>query len=227
MNRMDAPGGLHLAWVILFGWVHRTGLARTGRNHHHPRHRHQRTRSSLARCHGHPARAATRSRGHGQQKVHTHWNCAKAPHGLCASVLSVTNPKSVPCPPQPLASQRIDVRLAAGVALNASEVVADGERTKPVQRINPKIAARIPSPRGTIEDLLIQAPVNFNSELSSGYNVRGGSFDENLVYVNDIEVYRPFLVRSGQQEGLSFPNPTWWNPSSFPPVDLKQNTGTK
>ncbi|MBN32048.1 MAG: hypothetical protein CL845_08710 [Crocinitomicaceae bacterium] len=103
--------------------------------------------------------------------------------------------------------QRLDVQLAAGVALNASEVVANGERTKPVQRINPKVAARIPSPRGTIEDLLIQAPVNFNSELSSGYNVRGGSFDENLVYVNDIEVYRPFLVRSGQQEGLSFPNP--------------------
>ncbi|MBO75279.1 MAG: TonB-dependent receptor, partial [Flavobacteriales bacterium] len=101
----------------------------------------------------------------------------------------------------------MDVRLSAGVALNTSEVVADGERTKPVQRINPKVAARIPSPRGTIEDLLIQAPVNFNSELSSGYNVRGGSFDENLVYVNDIEVYRPFLVRSGQQEGLSFPNP--------------------
>lgn len=45
------------------------------------------------------------------------------------------------------------------------------------------------------------------NELSSGYNVRGGNFDENLVYVNGIEVYRPFLVRSGQQEGLSFPNP--------------------
>ena len=110
----------------------------------------------------------------------------------------------------PLASNEVielNVRLNAGVALRTSEVVADGDRTKPVQRINPKVAARIPSPRGTIEDLLIQAPVNFNSELSSGYNVRGGSFDENLVYVNDIEVYRPFLVRSGQQEGLSFPNP--------------------
>lgn len=45
------------------------------------------------------------------------------------------------------------------------------------------------------------------NELSTGYNVRGGNFDENLVYVNGIEVYRPFLVRSGQQEGLSFPNP--------------------
>ena len=101
----------------------------------------------------------------------------------------------------------LNVMLIPGVALATSEVIADGERTGPIQRINPKIAARIPSPRGTIEDLLIQAPVNFTSELSSGYNVRGGSFDENLVYVNDVEVYRPFLVRAGQQEGLSFPNP--------------------
>ena len=101
----------------------------------------------------------------------------------------------------------LNVILIPGVALQTSEVIADGERTGPIQRINPKIAARIPSPRGTIEDLLIQAPVNFTSELSSGYNVRGGSFDENLVYVNDVEVYRPFLVRAGQQEGLSFPNP--------------------
>lgn len=101
----------------------------------------------------------------------------------------------------------LNVILIPGVALETSEVIADGERTGPIQRINPKIAARIPSPRGTIEDLLIQAPVNFTSELSSGYNVRGGSFDENLVYVNDVEVYRPFLVRAGQQEGLSFPNP--------------------
>lgn len=101
----------------------------------------------------------------------------------------------------------LNVILIPGVALATSEVIADGERTGPIQRINPKIASRIPSPRGTIEDLLIQAPVNFASELSSGYNVRGGSFDENLVYVNDMEVYRPFLVRAGQQEGLSFPNP--------------------
>jgi hypothetical protein len=49
--------------------------------------------------------------------------------------------------------------------------------------------------------------VTSNNELSSNYSVRGGNFDENLVYVNDIEVYRPFLVRSGQQEGLSFANP--------------------
>ena len=111
--------------------------------------------------------------------------------------------KTIPTPE----GTRLDVRLRAGVALNQAEVEADGTRTSPIQRIDPRVASRVPSVRGTVEDLLIQAPVNFTSELSSAYNVRGGSFDENLVYVNGIEVYRPFLVRAGQQEGLSFPNP--------------------
>jgi hypothetical protein len=66
----------------------------------------------------------------------------------------------------------------------------------------------MPSISGGVEGVLRTLPgVNFNNELSSQYNVRGGSFDENLVYVNGIEVYRPFLVRSGAQEGLSFVNP--------------------
>lgn len=61
---------------------------------------------------------------------------------------------------------------------------------------------------GSIESLLITfSGVNQNNELSSQYNVRGGSFDENEVYVNGIEVHRPLLIRSGQQEGLSFVNP--------------------
>lgn len=121
----------------------------------------------------------------------------------------------------------LPIRLTAGIALATSEVFADGERSSPVQRIDPKVASRIPSPRGTIEDLLIQAPVNFNSELSSGYNVRGGSFDENLVYVNDIEVYRPFLVRAGQQEGLSFPNPDMVESISFSAGGFEAKFGDK
>jgi len=61
---------------------------------------------------------------------------------------------------------------------------------------------------GSIESILITfAGVNQNNELSSQYNVRGGNFDENEVYVNGIEVHRPLLIRSGQQEGLSFVNP--------------------
>lgn len=75
-------------------------------------------------------------------------------------------------------------------------------------RIDPLVFNQLPSPTGNIEDIIkTQIGVSSNNELSSGYSVRGGNFDENLVYVNDIEVYRPFLVRSGQQEGLSFANP--------------------
>ncbi|MBV5280950.1 MAG: TonB-dependent receptor [Paludibacter sp.] len=66
----------------------------------------------------------------------------------------------------------------------------------------------MPNTNGGIESLLITfAGVNSSNELSSQYNVRGGNFDENIVYVNGIEIYRPLLVRAGEQEGLSFINP--------------------
>ncbi|MGY5352953.1 TonB-dependent receptor [Wenyingzhuangia sp. IMCC45533] len=66
---------------------------------------------------------------------------------------------------------------------------------------------RVPGANAGIENLLMTQPgVNNSNELSTQYSVRGGNFDENLVYVNGIEVYRPFLIRSGQQEGLSFLN---------------------
>ncbi len=81
-------------------------------------------------------------------------------------------------------------------------------RKKTLSRIKPKHAAIIPSSIGGVEALLKTLPgVSSANELSAQYSVRGGNFDENLVYVNGIEVYRPFLVRSGQQEGLSFINP--------------------
>ena len=74
--------------------------------------------------------------------------------------------------------------------------------------INKTIVKKIPGINPSVENLLMTfAGVNNNNELSTQYNVRGGNFDENLVYVNGIEIYRPFLVRSGQQEGLSFVNP--------------------
>jgi hypothetical protein len=72
--------------------------------------------------------------------------------------------------------------------------------------INPKNSINIPSPVGGIENM-IKVIVGSNNELSSQYSVRGGNYDENLIYVNDFEVFRPYLVRSGQQEGLSFINP--------------------
>ncbi len=81
------------------------------------------------------------------------------------------------------------------------------DRSTNMQRIDPKIAVSIPNPGGQFETILKTYPgVSSNNELSSQYSVRGGNFDENLVYVNDIQIYRPFLIRAGQQEGLSFVN---------------------
>jgi hypothetical protein len=71
---------------------------------------------------------------------------------------------------------------------------------------NPKSVINLPSPIIGVEGL-IKTIVGSNNELTSQYNVRGGSYDENLIYVNDFEIFRPYLVRSGQQEGLSFINP--------------------
>ena len=76
-----------------------------------------------------------------------------------------------------------------------------------VSNIDPEIIRKIRGAQPGIENLLKTLPgVNISNELSTQYSVRGGNFDENLVYVNDVEVYRPFLIRSGQQEGLSFVN---------------------
>jgi hypothetical protein len=75
-----------------------------------------------------------------------------------------------------------------------------------ITRINPKSALALPSTIGGVEGL-IKILVGSHNELTSQYSVRGGNYDENLIYVNDFEIYRPYLVRSGQQEGLSFINP--------------------
>nr|WP_262904419.1 TonB-dependent receptor [Polaribacter porphyrae] len=76
-----------------------------------------------------------------------------------------------------------------------------------LESINIKTALSTIGPNAGVENTLMTLPgVNNNNELSTQYNVRGGNFDENLVYVNGIQVYRPFLIRSGQQEGLSFIN---------------------
>lgn len=76
-----------------------------------------------------------------------------------------------------------------------------------IMSLTPETVRRIPGANAGVENLLKSLPgVSGNDELSTQYSVRGGNYDENLVYVNEIEVYRPFLIRSGQQEGLSFVN---------------------
>ncbi len=73
--------------------------------------------------------------------------------------------------------------------------------------VSPALLRRIPGANNSVENIIKTLPgVYSNNELSTSYAVRGGNYDENLVYVNEIEVYRPFLIRSGQQEGLSFTN---------------------
>ncbi|APT21517.1 TonB-dependent receptor [Flavobacterium columnare] len=81
------------------------------------------------------------------------------------------------------------------------------KRVEGITTLSPKAIRLIPGANSGVENILKSLPgVNSNNELSTQYAVRGGNYDENLVYVNEIEVYRPFLIRSGQQEGLSFTN---------------------
>jgi len=88
------------------------------------------------------------------------------------------------------------------IAIKDTKKAAQG-----ITKIAVKNVKRLPGANAGVENLLMTfAGVNNNNELSTQYNVRGGNFDENLVYVNGIEIYRPFLARSGQQEGLSFIN---------------------
>ena len=98
---------------------------------------------------------------------------------------------------------KIDVTQIDGVT-----VTATGERTtNNILNITPEKIRKIPGANSGVETILKLLPgVSSNNELSTQYAVRGGNYDENLVYVNEIEVYRPFLIRSAQQEGLSFVN---------------------
>ncbi len=108
------------------------------------------------------------------------------------------------------------------------DVTYEKNRHVEMTTIDPKNIFFIPSPNGSIEDIIkTQIGVSSNNELSSGYSVRGGNFDENLVYVNDIEVYRPFLARSGQQEGLSFANPDMVSNINFSAGGFEAKYGDK
>nr|WP_317167646.1 TonB-dependent receptor plug domain-containing protein [Flagellimonas sp. HSM57] len=100
------------------------------------------------------------------------------------------------------------VMKATVIQVAGVEVSPTGKKSvEGITTIPPEIIRNIPGANAGIENILKLLPgVSFNNELSTQYNVRGGNFDENLVYVNGIEVYRPFLVRSAQQEGLSFVN---------------------
>lgn len=125
-----------------------------------------------------------------------------------------------------------NVTLITNIGPTAQVIGVQEDETRPqisTEVIKVKEAESIPNPTGNFESLL-QAQglgVKKNNELSSSYSVRGGNFDENLVYVNDFEVYRPFLIRSGQQEGLSFINPDLVDDVSFSSGGFQAKYGDK
>jgi hypothetical protein len=112
--------------------------------------------------------------------------------------------------------ERIVVRLERGEKTLQQVVVSDQRENRETSliRINPKNAINIPTPTGGIESLL-KVIVGSNNELTSQYSVRGGNYDENLTYINDFEVFRPYLISNAQQEGLSIINPELTQGVSF------------
>lgn len=109
---------------------------------------------------------------------------------------------------RPKGKLTLQVQLFDAGLLDEVVITEQRRQTGTTQEIDAKQLGVTPSASGNkVEELIQQqAGVSTHSELSSQYNVRGGTFDENSVYINDVEVYRPFLVRSGQQEGLSVIN---------------------
>ena len=110
---------------------------------------------------------------------------------------------------KPKGKQTLRVVMYPMESLKEVVVTEKKRQTSQTERLDIENAKLTPSATGNVVEELIQqqAGVSTHDEMSSQYNVRGGSFDENSVYINNIEVYRPFLVRSGQQEGLSVINP--------------------
>ncbi|TVR37836.1 MAG: TonB-dependent receptor [Bacteroidia bacterium] len=126
-------------------------------------------------------------------------------------------PERVPVELSPGETLIVDITLQPLLTSLPDVEVRDRQvLTTDVIKLDPRLTTSLPSPSAGIERLVQTLPgVSTVTELSAQYSVRGGSYDENLVYVNGIEIYRPFLVRSGQQEGLSFLNPEMVSSISF------------
>jgi hypothetical protein len=113
--------------------------------------------------------------------------------------------------------RKLDMVLKSSATVLPDAIISDrATEASSLTRLNAKQATLLPSMGGGVETLIKTLPgVVSNNELSSQYRVRGGNFDENLIYVNGIEIYRPFLIGSGQQEGLSFVNSQLVNSIEF------------
>ena len=115
----------------------------------------------------------------------------------------------VPATPQGSTISLEDIVLLNAYEKNEITFTKKVDKERAMQKqVDPKDFMYQPNPSGDIKSIIEKfAGVSSNNELSTQYNVRGGNYDENLVYINDIEIFRPLLVRSGQQEGLSIINP--------------------
>ena len=126
---------------------------------------------------------------------------------------------------------KMTVQIVMHPAATLSEVTVTQRRrqTSQTEQLNTKDLKQAPSTTGNAVEELIQqqAGVSSHNELSSQYNVRGGSFDENSVYINQTEVYRPFLINSGQQEGLSIINPNMVEKIGFSTGGFEAKYGDK
>lgn len=129
----------------------------------------------------------------------------------------------------PRGKQNLVVVLNSSSMLDSVVVTGTQRQTGQTQTIETKDLKTMPSTTGNAVEELIQsqAGVSTHNELSSQYNVRGGSFDENSVYINNIEIYRPFLVRSGQQEGISIINPNMVDKIGFSTGGYEAKYGDK
>lgn len=130
---------------------------------------------------------------------------------------------------RPRGKQTLLIQLFDDNQLAGITVTEKRRQTGSTQQLETKDMKNSPSVTGnSVEELIqSQAGVSTHSELSSQYNVRGGSFDENSVYINNVEIYRPFLVRSGQQEGLSIINPNMVESIGFSTGGFEARYGDK
>ena len=126
-------------------------------------------------------------------------------------------------------TRRLDVRLSPSTrVLQQVEVSDEKSRQTAFEHINVQQLDKTVGPSGGVESLLKTLPdVSSNNEMSSQYSVRGGSFDENLVYINGIEIFRPVLIRSAQQEGMSIINPDLVDYILFSPGGFDASYGDK
>jgi len=122
----------------------------------------------------------------------------------------------------------ISLHISSSVILDTASIMGMKHNSEGLLELNTSVVTSIPMPSGDFNSILTTAPgVATRSELGSDYSVRGGGYDENLVYVNGIEVYRPYLIQSGQQEGLSFINPDMVSSAFFSAGGFEAKYGDK